>query len=70
MIYFAPMMTLKEVLPNFDGKKNKLAAALGITKQAVSSWDPDKPIPKVHELVLRYEILPSRQSQRAAQKTA
>ena len=52
------MLQLKEILPHFDGKKSKLAEALQITKQAVSSWDEDGFIPEAQELKLRYEILP------------
>lgn len=44
-----------------------LAAALGITKQAVSMWPDDQPIPEKHALRLRYELKPkSFQRQRAA----
>jgi len=52
------MLTLSEVLPHFDGKKTKLAAALGISKQAVSQWDSEF-VPELYELRLRYEILPN-----------
>ena len=52
------MLTLKDVLPHFDGKKKNLAAALDITPQAVSLWPEDGPIPQLQEKKLRYEILP------------
>ena len=34
-----------------------LAAALGISKSAVSQW-PDGPIPENHDLKIRYELKP------------
>ena len=52
------MLTLNEVLPLFGGKKTELAKALGITKQAINGWVPDKPIPEKQELKLRYEVFP------------
>ena len=52
------MLILKDVLPHFNGKKSELADALGISKQAISKWDEDKPIPELQEKKLRYEILP------------
>lgn len=59
------MLTLKEVLPHFSGRKSQLAAALGISRQAVSRWELNEPIPEKHELKLRHELLeenPSRSS--------
>lgn len=52
-------MTLNDALEHFKTKK-ELAACLGITKQAVSQWAPNKEIPKRHSLRLKYEILPAR----------
>ncbi|MCB1667573.1 MAG: argininosuccinate lyase [Pseudomonadales bacterium] len=52
------MLKLSEVLPHFNGKKSELASALDISKQAISRWDEDKPIPELQEKKLRYEILP------------
>lgn len=52
------MMTLNEILPHFGGKKAELAKALNISKQAVSRWDPNKPIPEARALKLKHEILP------------
>ena len=51
-------MKLTDVLPHFDGNKAALADRLGISRQAVSNRDPEKPIPENWELKLRYEILP------------
>lgn len=39
------------------GAQQKLADALGMSKQAVSDWD-EGPIPEVHDLKLRYELKP------------
>ncbi len=52
------MSTLREILPQFDGKKAKLAAALGLSRQAVSSWDMDAPIPSRHLIRIQRELLP------------
>ena len=52
------MLKIKDVLPHFNGKKSELAEALGISKQAISKWDDNKPIPELQEKKLRYEILP------------
>ncbi len=41
----------------FGGNQSNLARALGIGRAAVNKW-PDGPIPEVHDLKLRYEILP------------
>ncbi len=51
------MLTLKEVLPHFSGKKSQLAIALGISRQAISRWSMDDPIPEKHELKLRHQVL-------------
>ena len=51
------MLILSEVLPHFDGKKALLAEHLGISRQAVSRWDEQSPIPEKHELKLRHQIL-------------
>lgn len=39
------------------GSQQRLATALGLSKQAVSDW-PDGPIPEVHDMKLRYELMP------------
>lgn len=52
------MMTLQKALEHFKNKAS-LADALGISKQAVSKWKDDKPIPELQELKLRHEILPN-----------
>lgn len=51
------MLTLSEVLPHFEGKKSVLAAYLGISRQAVSRWDIEDPIPEKHELKLRHQMI-------------
>jgi|TARA_B110000483_G_scaffold145435_1_gene173630 alanine-synthesizing transaminase len=51
------MLTLSEVLPLFEGKKSLLAEHLGISRQAVSRWNTDAPIPEKHELKLRHQII-------------
>ena len=38
--------------------KNRLAKALGITRQAVEGWPDDKPIPIKQALLLRYVLRP------------
>ena len=38
--------------------KNRLAKALGITRQAVEGWPDDKPIPIKQALLLRYILRP------------
>jgi len=58
------MMMLNDILPRFGGKKAALARSLGITKQAVSRWDPDKPIPEGQALKLKCEILPQLRKER------
>lgn len=39
------------------GAQQRLATALGLSKQAVSDWD-EGPIPERHDLRLRYELKP------------
>lgn len=61
MLYFwgmntQPVITKAEAVAHF-GTQSALAAALGITRSAVCQW-ADGPIPKEHELRLRYEIAP------------
>lgn len=51
------MLTLKDVLPHFSGRKSQLASALGISRQAVSRWELNDAIPEKHELKLRHELL-------------
>jgi DNA-binding XRE family transcriptional regulator len=50
-------MKVKDVLPYFGNRKTALAEALGVSKQAVSKWGNDD-IPALHEMVIRYELLP------------
>jgi transcriptional regulator with XRE-family HTH domain len=40
------------------GTQQALADALGISRTAVTMWSNDRPIPKEHQLRLRYELLP------------
>ncbi len=51
------MLTLRQVLPHFSGKKAALAASLGVSRQAVSRWEMDEPLPERHALRLQHEIL-------------
>jgi DNA-binding XRE family transcriptional regulator len=62
------MMKLSEVLPFFNGNKAELARQLDISRQAVTKWETsrDGVIPREHELFLRYELLPSLQSEAQA----
>lgn len=55
-------MTLIDALKIFKTRV-ALAKALGITKQAVSAWEEDKPIPENHSLKLKYEIIPNLKSE-------
>lgn len=55
-------MTLREALQHFDGKKVRLAEALGISKQAINKWPMDEAIPEHRELQLKYEVIPSLES--------
>lgn len=50
-------MTLREALFYFKTKK-ELAESLNITKQAVSGWKLDSPIPEARSLKLQHEIIP------------
>ncbi len=52
--------TLKTILAYFDQRRPKtaLAECLGTTKQWVSQWDEDAPIPEFWEMKLRYEKRP------------
>lgn len=50
-------MTKTEALTLFDGP-TELAKALDIKPQAVSQWEADRPIPRVHYMRLRYELMP------------
>jgi DNA-binding transcriptional regulator YiaG len=52
------VVTLKDALEHFDSKA-ELAAALGITKQAVSAWGMNDPIPERRRLKLNHEIIPN-----------
>ena len=52
------MLTLRDVLPYFHDRKSKLAEALGISRQAVSKWEPDDPLPEKHALKIRHELVP------------
>lgn len=51
------MLTLRQVLPHFSGKKAALAEALGVSRQAVSRWEMDEALPERHALRLEHEIL-------------
>lgn len=62
------MMTLKQALEHFEGKAD-LARALGVSRQAISNWDEDKPIPGFRELQLKYEILPSKKAKKRNSKS-
>lgn len=64
------MFTLSEILPYFGGNKAELARALKISKQAVSRWSSDGPIPEAQALKLKYEILPGMQDQEASKISA
>lgn len=48
----------KEQAVKLFGTASKLAAALGISKQAVSLWPARRPIPDEHYLRIRYELKP------------
>lgn len=50
-------MTKQEAVALY-GNQVKLASALGISKQAVSKWPPDKPIPELYELRIRFVLKP------------
>lgn len=51
-------MTLEEALKPFNNRKADLAKALGISKQAVSRWPENQPIPELRAKQLKYEIIP------------
>ena len=38
--------------------KNRLAKALGITRQAIENWPDDQPIPEKQALKIRYQLRP------------
>jgi hypothetical protein len=38
--------------------KNRLAKALGITRQAIENWPDDMPIPEKQALKIRYQLRP------------
>lgn len=40
------------------GTQQALADALGISRTAVTMWSDDRPIPKEHQLRLKYELRP------------
>lgn len=48
------------------GAQKRLAEALGLSKQAVSDWADGAPIPKEHDLRLRYELKPEAFAKKAA----
>lgn len=50
-------MKLSAVLQHFGNSKAELARALGVTRQALTSWPKDG-IPEKQALRLKYEILP------------
>jgi len=55
------MITLRTLLTQYRTKA-AVAAAFGVTKQAVSQWPMDGPIPKQQELKIKYERLLRRSS--------
>lgn len=63
------MMTAREALSHFKNKV-ALADALGVSKQAVSKWPLDEPIPEKHELKLKHEIIPALKSECVAKDCA
>ena len=50
-------ITKKQAI-NLFGSAKALYEALGISKQAVSQWPDDKPIPEDKALRIRYELKP------------
>lgn len=58
-------MTKREALAYFRNAAD-MAAQLGISRSAVSLWDDDKPIPKVHELNIRFVLKPKKLAKKAA----
>ena len=59
-------MTKKEAIEHVGGRVKALAEALGISANAIYMWDEQKPIPREHELRLRYEIPPAPAAAKAA----
>ena len=51
-------MYKEEAIQLYEGSCTKLAAALGISKSAVSQWPDDKPVPEKQELRIKYELHP------------
>lgn len=51
------MIKLKQLLMVYK-TKTRIAELFGISKQAVSKWAMDAPIPEVYELKLKHEIAP------------
>ena len=49
------VMTKKQAVKLF-GNQNRLAEALGISRQAVGQWEDSKPIPSKQALRIYYEI--------------
>ena len=43
-------MKVQEVLPHFNGKKARLAAALGVSRAAIARWGEDVPPRRVYEI--------------------
>ena len=52
------VMTKRQAVKLF-GNQNKLAQALGITRQAVGLWVDKDPIPSKHALRIYYELKPA-----------
>jgi len=52
-------LTKRKALELF-GTVTNLAKVLGITKSAVSQWEMDGPIPREHDLAIKYEIKPEK----------
>ena len=53
------LITKEQAIEAF-GSAAKLARALGITKGAVSQWQPGEPIPQAQALRLKYVIAPKK----------
>jgi len=51
------VMTKAQAVKLF-GNQNRLANALGVSRQAVGQWENNKPIPSVHALRIYYELKP------------
>ena len=54
------VMTKRELLPHLSIKQADLARRLGISREAVSQWPLDKPIPEAKMLRIRYELFPEK----------